>query len=181
MMPESNQTNQQDSHNYTRWKRDAVVAFGAGCGAAVLMGLGTLSVGSVGGSEARYLLEAMLPTSRFLSATVITASATILALMLTVLSMTLKAEIDLEATFFYRVRQIAFYDMLLLVFAICFLVLHCVPITKSDEFPDWWFPTVYYTILAISAVLGGTMVSVVAMLYTTLRDLIQKLGIKPRE
>ncbi len=171
----------EDEQEYSRWKRDATVAAGAGLGATVLMGLGTFAVGRVGGNEARLLLDAMLPTSRFLASSVMTASATILALMLTVLGMTVKTDVKLEKTFFHRIRQIAFYDMLLLITAISFLVLHCIPITKSDKLPDWWYPTVYYSLLAVSAIIGGAMVSVVAMLYATLRDLIQLMGINPKQ
>lgn len=167
-----------EEQEYARWKRDATVAVGAGVGAAVLMGLGTFAVGNVGSNEARLLLEAMMPTSRFLASSVMTASATILALMLTLLGMTVKADVTLQTTFYHRIRQIAFYDMLLLVGAISFLVLHCIPITKSDELPEWWYPAVYYSLLAVSAVIGGAMVSVVAMLYATLRDLIQIMGIE---
>lgn len=155
------------------------MALGVGGGVAVLMGLATFAVGNVGDNEARVLLEAMMPTSRFLSSSIMTASATILALMLTVLGMTVKSDVKHEITFYHRIQQIAFYDMLLLITATCFLVLHCIPITKSDELPSWWYPTVYYMLLAIAAILAGAMVSVVAMLYATLRDLIHRLGIEP--
>lgn len=170
-----------DSQSCQRWKRDAKVALGAGVGTALLIGLGTLAVGSIGGGEARVLLEAMLPTSRFLSSAIMTASATILALMLTLLGMTVNAQRDIDPTYYHRVKQIAFYDMLTLTLATCFLVVHCIPVTKSDEIPSWWFPTAYYLLLGTSAVLGGALVSIVAMIYTTLQDVIHLLGIEDAE
>lgn len=139
--------------------------------------LGALAVGHVGGGEARTLVDAILPTSRFLCSAVMTASATILALMLTMLGMTVKGSADLDAIFFRRVKQVAFYDMLVLTFATCFLLLHCVPVTKSDELPGWWYPTVYYCLLAVAATLGGALVTIVAMLYAAIRDLIHVFGL----
>lgn len=169
-----------DSYHDTcdRWKRDALVAGGSGVFAAVVVGLGSYAVGSVGQREARVLLDSMMPTSRFLCSSVMAASATILALMLTVLSMTLNSEVDLKSTFYGRVQQIAFYDMLLLIVATCFLVVHCIPVTESSELPDWWFPTVYYLLLGTSAVMAGAMVAIVCMIYSAVVDVIQWLGLE---
>lgn len=156
------------------------MAFGVGCGVAVvLMGLGAFAVGHVGDNEARVLLEAMMPTSRFLS-----CDHDRVGHNLSAHADGSRYDPDVgrdEVTFYRRIQQIAFYDMLLLTTATCFLVLHCMPITKSDELPAWWYPTVYYSLLAVSAILAGAMVSVVAMLYATLRDLIHRIGIEPRK
>jgi len=177
MATDTDPPNESKRTVYARWKRDAIVAAGAGGGAALLMGLGAFAAGSVGGREARVMLDAMFPTSRFLCSSIMTASATILALMLTVLGLIVQVEHSLDASIYHRIKQIAFYDMILLITATSVLVLHCIPVTKSDEIPYWWFPSVYYTLLAVSAIMGGAMVSIVAMLYATVRDVIHCLGI----
>lgn len=171
-----NQEREDPEDTCAEWKRDALVAAGAGGCAAVLVWLGAYSAGAMGQREARSLLEAMMPTTRFLCSAVMAASATILALMLTVLSMTLNAEVNLQKTFYGRIKQIAFHDMLLLIAATCLLVLHCVPVAKTDELPDWWYPSVYYCLLGFSAVLAGAMVTVVCMLYSAITDVIHWLG-----
>ena len=153
----------------------------AGAGAAVITGVGALAMGWVGDSEARVLLEAMLPTSRFLCSAVMTASATILALMLTLLGFSVNSDMRLSDTFYLRVKHIAFYDMLLLIVAISFLVLHCIPITKSDQLPEWWYPTLYYGLLGAAAVIGGAMVSVVVMLYSAVKDVIHAFGLEDKD
>lgn len=59
----------------------------AGGAFTALFAVGVMSlVGRVGDYQARRLLEATIPTIRFLSSSVMTASATVLALMLTMLA-----------------------------------------------------------------------------------------------
>ena len=159
-----------------RWKRDAAIAGAAALGASVLVGTSAYALGQPSDAEARVLMESMIPTSRFLCSAIMTATATILALMLTLLGMSVKADVNLSTTFYQRIRQIAFYDMLLLVAASVFLVLHCIPITKSDQLPDWWYPTLYYSVLVAAAMLAGAIVGIVVLLYNAVRDLIAVFG-----
>lgn len=168
----------EKSDSYSRWKRDAMIASGAGIAAVLLVLAGAYFVGRATAFESRQLLDAIMPTSRFLFSGVMTATATILALMLTLLGMTMGTDKRVAATFYRRIQQIAFYNMLLLVMSIIFLVLHCVPITESDEIPDWWYPAVYYFLLSASALTAGGMVTVVLALYGAVRDLIHALGLE---
>lgn len=159
------------------WKRDAAIAVSSGVGAALITGVGSFAIGRVTGGEARVLLEAVLPTSRFLCSAIITATATILALMLTLLSLSIKSETSFDAIHFHRIKKIAFYDMILLVGAACLLVLHCIPIQESKHIPAWWYPTIYHTLLAVVATFGGAFVSIVVMLYAAIKDLIKAVGL----
>ena len=145
---------------------------------AVVMGLGAFTLGSFGDNESRVMVEAILPTTRFLCSATMTASAAILALMLTVLGLTTGSDVKLNTMFYLRIKQIAFYDMIVLCFAISFLVLQCIPVTKSEEIPTWWYPAVYYGILAVAATLGGGMIAVVSMLYAAISSLIDVFGLE---
>ena len=148
---------------------------------AVVMGVGAFALGSFGGSESRQMVEAILPSTRFLCSATMTASAAILALMLTVLGLTTGSDVKLNALFYKRIKQIAFYDMIVLCYAISFLVLQCIPIAESEEIPAWWYPSVYYGILAVSAILGGGMIAVVSMLYAAISSLIDVFGLEHGE
>lgn len=75
--------------------------------AAVIAGLGVGTTGVASGAEARLLLEGVLPTIRFLSSTVIAASATVLALMLTILNLGQGFDRPLRPEHYQRVRQIS--------------------------------------------------------------------------
>jgi hypothetical protein len=164
-----------------RWRQDATVALTASIGAAILVAAGAFALGRPGGAEAKVLLESIIPTSRFLCSAVMTATATILALMLTLLGMSVNSEVDFSTTFYRRVQQIAFHDMVLLIAATVFLVLHCIPIVKSDELPGWWYTTLYYSILSASAITAGSMVGIVIQLYNAVRDLIAVFGVGDEE
>jgi hypothetical protein len=59
--------------------------------ATVSLGV-TLALGARGDAEALRLVESMVPTLRFLASSLITACATILALMLTVLGLSLDSD-----------------------------------------------------------------------------------------
>jgi hypothetical protein len=170
--------NQRKGQSDSQWKRDAMIAGAAGLVATLVVVAGSYTVGRATPFQSRQLLDAMMPTSRFLFSGVMTATATILALMLTLLGMTVATEKNVAATFYRRIQQIAFYNMLLLVMSTVFLLLHCVPITESDEIPGWWYPAVYYLLLGSSAVTAGGMVTVVVMLYGAVRDLIHAIGLQ---
>ena len=148
---------------------------------AVVLGIGTFTLGSFGANESRAMVEATLPTTRFLCSATMTAAAAILALMLTVLGLTTGSDVKLNTLFYKRIKQIAFYDMIVLCYAISFLVLQCIPVTKSEEIPAWWYPSVYYGMLAVSAILGGGMIAVVSMLYAAISSLIDVFGLEHGE
>ncbi len=153
---------------FQRWYRDAAIAGGSGAAVTILVGLTLFLAGNV----ARILLDALVPTTRFLCASVMTATATVLALMLTLLSLSMNAEVKLKDVVYHRLKQIAFYDMLILVAATFFLVVHCVPVREGKNVPYWWYPFVYYAVLVAAALLAGGLVTVVVMLYAALRDMI---------
>lgn len=172
--------NQPESTSY-RWKRDATVAVGAGVAITLCIGLATFLMGYVGNAESRQLVEAILPTSRLLCSTVLTVTATILALMLTLLSLGANPDVELKDAHYYRIRKIAFYDAVVFGAGMVFFLLHCVPVHESDKIPEWWYPTVYYGILALSAILAGSVVSIIAMLYMALRNLVDVIGLNPSD
>lgn len=167
----------RDSQGYCRWKRDAMIAGGAGVGATLILIATTMLMGHVSGGEARQLLEAIMPTSRFLCSALMGATATTLALMLTLVSFTVNVDRKLDSVLYLRIKQVALYNTVVLVGGTLFLVMHCIPVTKSDTVPGWLYPTVYYSILTIAAVLGGALVAVVVMLYTLLAEVIHALGL----
>ena len=168
------------SDEFSRWKHDVKVAFWAGGGMAVGMAIviciGAFTLGRYESSDSRAMVEAILPTTRFLCSATMTASAAILALMLTVLGLTTGADVKLNTMFYKRIKQIAFYDMIVMCYAVIFLVLQCIPITESDEIPKWLYPSVYYGMLAVSAILGGGMIAIVSMLYSAISSLIDVFG-----
>jgi hypothetical protein len=139
-------------------------------GGVALAGMLLVNVGS--GSEARFLLEAMMPSVRFLCSAVMTASATILALMLTLISFSSAQERRLKRAHYDRVRQIAFVDTATFAAAIIFLLIISVPLAEAAEIPAGWYSVVYYVTVVYAAALGGALIAIVLMLYQAITDLI---------
>lgn len=143
---------------------------GVVAGGVALAGMLLVNVSS--GSEARLLLEAMIPSVRFLCSAVMTASGTILALMLTLISFSSSQERRLKEAYYDRVRQIALVDTGTFAAAIILLLLISVPLAEAADIPAAWYTVVYYVTIVYAAALGGALIAVVLMLYRAITDLI---------
>lgn len=131
-----------------------------------------LIVGDVGDVEARLLLEATLPTIRFLASGVMAAAATILALMLTVLGITQTTEKRLRPVHFRRIRQISLAASGAIGVALLLLLVITFPLTESDKVPGSWYDFLYYGLMVLISVLGGLVVAIVLMLQNAIVALI---------
>lgn len=144
-----------------------------GGGIAILVAIGGIfAVGQVGSAEARQLLNAMFPTTRFLCSAVMAGSATILALMLTVLSLTQNVDQSIKPKHYRRVRDIAFLDTLTFIGATLLLLFHSIPVQDSDQVPSTWYAAIYYVLLCWTALIGGMLITTMIMLYRTTVDMI---------
>ncbi len=144
-----------------------------GGGVAALVALiGLILVNVSSGGEARLLLEGMLPSIRFLCSAVMTATATVLALMLTLLSFSNTQSARLKSAHYDRVRQIAQMDSVTFAAALVLLLLVSVPLAESSEVPASWYTIVYYVTVLYTAGLGGALIVIVLMLYHAVTDLI---------
>ena len=129
-----------------------------------------VNVGS--GSEARVLLEAIIPSVHFLCSSVMTASATILALMLTLISFSSSQDVKLKRSHYDRIRQIAVVDTATFAASIILLLFTNVPIAETVEIAPDVYMLVYYITTVYAAALGGALIAVVLMLYRAITDMI---------
>ena len=149
-------------------RTDVRIALVGGVVAALVMGAIVFVVGSVNSGQARALLEASLPTTRFLASGVMTVSATTLALMLTLLSLSTGLDREIKRSHYERIRQIALVD----VAATLLLVGLVVPLGDATEIPAAWYVGIYYAVSLLAAAIGGVLVAVMLLLYAAVRDLI---------
>lgn len=155
-----------------QWKWALVGGFmGASLAAA-----GIMAVGRVGGAEGRVLLEAILPSIRFLASGVLAASATILALMLTALSITNAADTEMERRHYREMEQIGWLTTVTLVVAVMGLGLTSVPITESESVDGNLYRYLYMGAMIFSAFLTASFITVCIMLNISLRRLITVLS-----
>lgn len=157
-------------------KRDLWLAVVGAVLAAVIASGGAYAIGNLGGIEAIGLIQSTLPTSRFLASALMTSSATILALMLTLLSLSSGADSQLRPIHYRRVRIIALVDTAAFVAATIFLLLLNIPVEETENVPADWYVTLYYMMLGASAALGGLLICIVLMLYHTVRDVIHTVS-----
>ena len=153
-----------DDHLYSALRDVSGHAHGrAGCaggGLAAVVFLGTsLALGNVGEREALILLESTLPTIRFLCSAAIGASATILALMLTLLGLSQDMEGEIHPDYFTRIQHIATMSVWAMVGGVGLLVILVVPLGESEDISTW-YSVIYYAILVMASLLGGGLVAV---------------------
>ena len=92
--------------------------------------------------------------------------------MLTLLSLSASMDVDKKWSHYQRVRQIAWVVTITLIATILLYLLLNIPIGEADKARMQWFTYIYYSLLAISAILGGSFVTIVLLLYNTVRDMI---------
>jgi hypothetical protein len=124
------------------------------------------------GWEARRLLGAVISSALFFGSSVVTGSATILALMLTMLGLTKSSDGDFDRMFFKRIERIGLLATISLIAGVLLLLFLSIPIQESDDVPSSWFTTIYYILISYIAALSGLVVGVVLMLFNAITSLI---------
>ena len=133
---------------------------------------GVIGVGRIGDFEALRIIEAVLPTTRFLASTAIAASVTVLALLLTLIGLSLTSDMTFHPRLYKRARIITILSVAVLVLATALLLAVTMPIGEVENlsrFYDW----AYYVLAAVTAVLGGMTVTIGLMISATLLGLIE--------
>lgn len=138
---------------------------------------GTLLLGKLSGYEAKILIRHSLAGMHTLCNTISLASATILALLLTVLGISSSSKSKLKKDHYRHILQIAKLDTIVFVASVITFLIFNLPITESDNVPYNWFNFVYYISLAISSILSSLLIMVVLMLYNTIVNIINIVGL----
>lgn len=149
------------------WRRALIV----GAITAAFALLGSITVGSIGDATALSLLETIRPTTRFLGFAAITAPGTILALLLTMLSFSRGWDHSFRSEYYDRIRQVALLCTLSITGAVFLLLFLNVPISESQELQSW-YEAFYYGVVIWTSLLGGTVITIMFILHTTIVDLI---------
>lgn len=155
-------------------------ALAGGVLAAAIALAGQWFVGQIySGAEARRLIEAMVPSARAVGSSVVTASGTILALMLTMLSLTNQAKTSFDAIFYKRIERIGLLSTIALVAGILLLLFLSIPLQESKNVPNSWYGNVYYVLIALTAGIAGLLVGIVLMLLNAMTSLMAVLRAEP--
>ncbi len=142
----------------------------------LFIALGTTLLGKLSGYEAKELIKSSLEGMNTLCNTIALASATILALLLTLLSLSSNSRSELKKDFYREVLRIAQLDTIIFIASVITFLLFNLPITESDNVPNNWFSILYYISLGVSSVLSAALIVVVLLLYNTVVNLIHIVG-----
>lgn len=147
----------------------------------VVIAVGIFILGRLSGYEAKILIQKSLEGLNTLCNTIVLASATILALLLTLLSLSAGSESKLKEDHYRHIMQIAKLDTYVFVASlICFLLFN-LPVTESENVPENWFSTIYYFSLIASSILSAALIVVVLMLYNTVVNIIKIVGLNLKD
>ncbi len=119
------------------------------------------------------MLEAVAAFSLYIGSAVVTASATIIALMLTMIGLTRKAHDKFQAVFMVSVKRIAQISSIALITGILLLLFLSVPLQQSDQVPGSYFKVVYYILVSTNALVSGLLAAIVLMLLNAINSLIE--------
>ncbi|MBY5959084.1 hypothetical protein KUV50_13110 [Membranicola marinus] len=161
----------------TSFVRENKHAIYGGIIATLFSGLGVFLLGNVSGYEAKQLLTSSLRGIDMLCNTIILASATILTLLLTLLSISSGTKSKIKQEHYSMVKNIAKLDTILFITGLILFQLFNIPITETDTVPTGWFETIYWAVLISTSILSGTMIVVILMLYNTVTNIIHIVGI----
>jgi hypothetical protein len=173
-------TNEQESNKNQQANDQKVISLNSrraaagGIVSAVVSLIGVLIINFSSGGDARILLEGMLPSIRFLCSSLMTVTATILALMLTMLSLSHAGEGNFIASHYDRVQQISLLDTITFAAATILLLFISIPFSQSQNgIPATFYTILYYIILVYAAVLGGALISIIILLYSAITDMVR--------
>lgn len=138
--------------------------------AVVVAALSIFGVGSITSFEARILIDAVQPGIRFLTSAAVAAGTTALALMLTLIGLSFSTAIRFRPDHYRRIRYASMLTTVLIISSTLMLLFLAVPIEEADAL-GFYYTTVYYTLVASSALIGGLVVALVLMLNYTVRSL----------
>lgn len=140
--------------------------------AALIIAIGSYFTGHVGEHEALPIIDEMRPSLRFACAAMLTATSTILALILTLLSFSSNYDQKMRAEHYARIQWIALFAIGTFIGALVLLLLLAVPLKHGTDEISGHYDFLYYFFLIYGALLAGFMVAIILMLYSAATEII---------
>ena len=146
---------------------------------AIILIISSLTFIEITGILAREILENSVSGIISLCYVISIGSIYILVIILHLLSARIPMEMEMDSRHkhFNSLLNIAKLATLLIIFSIVVILVLNIPFTRMRAIPDSMYSKIYYIILATAAVLGGSFISIITMIYQTIRTMIfQKDG-----
>ena len=127
-------------------------------------------------AKAIELVQSIKSSSLYFSSAVATASATILALMLTLLSVTSQVDTSFGISTYKGIRVIGAIATCTFVGSVILLLILSLPVGEYESLSKVWYQVLYYILCALNGLLAGLMVFTVLILFDTITTLISELA-----
>ena len=127
-------------------------------------------------AEAVELLQSIKDSSLYFGSAVATASATVLALMLTLLSVTSQVDTRFDRSTYKGIRAIGALTTATFIGAVILLLLLSLPVGEYDSIGKVWYQVFYYVLCTLNGLLSGVMIFSILILFETITTLISKIA-----
>ena len=127
-------------------------------------------------AEAKDMVHALSNSALRFSASIATSSATILALMLTLVGMTRSADQEFSEGLYRRILRLGGLSTVALCGAILLLLLLSLPIGEFENLPARWYTGLYWVLVSLIAGLTGLIITIVLMLFNAIRRVVKTLA-----
>jgi len=146
---------------------------------AIILIISSLTFIEITGIQAREILATSVSGIISLCYVISIGSIYILVIILHLLSARIPTDMETGSKHkhYTSLLNIARLATLLIIFSIVVILFLNIPFTRMRAIPDFMYSKIYYIILATAAVLGGSFISIITMIYQTIRTMIfQKDG-----
>ena len=134
------------------------------------------AIGSVySTAEAIALLNALSRAGLYLASAIATASATTMALMLTLIGLLRRMDKDFDAQAYRNVDLVARLSTASLLLSLLLLMAFTFPVGEFEDMPAGWFDALYDVLFFATVVTIGLAGATVVLIYTTLRSVTEKI------
>ena len=142
-----------------------------------LIGLGARqAIGTVyGAAEARDLLEALSRAGLYLGSAIATASATTLALMLTLIGMLRRIDTEFDRQTYKQVARIAVLSTATLMLSFLVLLAYTLPMGEFENLPRGWYNHLYTVLFALTVMMVALAAASVTIVFQTIRSIISHI------
>ncbi len=131
------------------------------------------AIGSVyGAAEARDLLEALSRAGLYLGSAIATASATTLALMLTLIGMIRRIETDFDRQTYKHVSRIAVISTATLMLSFLVLLAYTLPMGEFENLPSDWYNYLYTALFSLTVLMVALAAASVTIVFMTIRSIV---------
>ncbi|WP_343344171.1 hypothetical protein WJT74_09615 [Sphingomicrobium sp. XHP0239] len=156
-----------------RQNRSSVATF------LIFCGLGLLARWAIGrvyySGEAIQLMESLTSSGLYLGSASATASATIIALMLTLTGMIRRVDADFDQNVWVSVDKVSQLAIVALLASLTLLLVLVFPIGEFEKLPAGWFMILYDILFGLTVLVIALLSATAVMLYSTLRCVIRAI------